>query len=164
MKESSEGHITKSASLLQAVLISFILVLFICFLPQSVSLRFHPGGNSQQRDEQQQIWERSVAAACLVDQQEIITRHTHIYRQWDGFTRCKIVIRREANSSWLFTRHCHYLIKRLPAAAPLQADNGNCSCPTSVNTEETVKQTSCLHFKNKTRLGSSAWERVDGRV
>lgn len=30
----------------------------------------------------------------------------------------------EVISSWLFTRHCHYLINQPPAAAPLQADSG----------------------------------------
>lgn len=62
--------------LLQTVLIPFILLCYyyFYFLPTKVSLRFQPGGESviQQRDEQEEIWEQSVSAACLLKQEETI--------------------------------------------------------------------------------------------
>ena len=51
--------------------------------------------------------------------------------------------------SWLFTRHCHYRIKQLPAAAPLQADSETAVLHSASEIQETIISTSCYDFKNK---------------
>lgn len=62
------------------------------FSPQERSLSdFSLGGISQQRDEQEEIWEQSVSAACLVNQEEIIIQRKHMDRRRDGVTRSKII-------------------------------------------------------------------------
>lgn len=77
-------------------------------------------------------------------------------RQRGGFTRFKIKgCRGEGggDSSWLFTRHCHYLIKQLPATAPLQADGETAAHRSASISQKTTKTTSGFDLKHKSGMG-----------
>lgn len=126
----------------------FLFVFVLVFFPLRSLSDFSLRGISQQRDEQEEIWEQSVSAACLVDQEEII-RHKHMDRQRDGFTRFEIIGVVGEDSSWLFTRHCHYLIKQLPAAAPPQADSETAVFQSASTIHEKINQHPVMTLKIK---------------
>ena len=107
---------------------------FFIIFPSSC-LRFQSGAekNNQKSklfDKQKQFRNKLVCETCSsISSSRVVSGHRsrRTYdRQKLRSIHALVAVRLHGIviSSWLFTRHCHYLINQLPAAAPPQAHRG----------------------------------------